>query len=734
MLSILIIENKEKLISQMNCFDDDIDYFELDCFALTNATPEKAAIFYDALKRTIRESRNNFREITNRVIIPLSRDSEHPLGSKLLDDFLSGFIKPANRDTWWSIPAYLRYDKECDWISYTEFNFDEVKLESNYPWYGRPLMVAWMLSNVNMSIRQESAQKLLLWSISSEQQYIELLKHFKNENDQQILEELYAIAYGLSLRHETSDNYLQNIAEFVLDSLFSVTGLEKNQNTALRYYGRGIVEIAIARKVIDSSFESAVAPPYHYETKKMPIVDDEDVLSRNRMGGFGPIDYDLARYVLCDRLDSFFGEIRSAKEKSIEATRFIEAYSEHYLDKTFNIDGFIISMAYQYVLEKGWSCNEFVGKGKFDSLILGTYYPATHGSRSQIMCIGEKYVWLAKHNIEAVFANEMPIVHYDEVSFVEDYGDLDNYSNPYQDLIDNRQVDCDAEWIHMDELANPVENGYSKESIEKWMIDEKCPDFQKWLFDNEEKILISSSTTAINEEYGLEETIWISTGICSSSDFEDFIDCLADYSPYRNELINVSDFHSYIDTHCYCSPQEVCLIESKKEVENTLIFECGNKKIEIIKLVSDCLSANSREVERFYTILNKTLRKMLCVEYGDGYHYYNKNNEEVCCFTYLGENWKTSQNCLMVNNELFFESTQKHDFTAFWLFRVYRSPDVKAREAFNGIMHSTDRTYIAWKNKSGEFLYKKLEEIEPPRTKNDLLKDYLPVFENDFED
>lgn len=58
---------------------------------------------------------NNFRMIFNKVILPSSDNCQHPLGSKILDEFLRGFEKPAQRDIWWSIPAGLQNELETAW-------------------------------------------------------------------------------------------------------------------------------------------------------------------------------------------------------------------------------------------------------------------------------------------------------------------------------------------------------------------------------------------------------------------------------------------------------------------------------------------------------------------------------------------------------------------------------------------------------------------------------------------
>ena len=53
-------------------------------------------------------------------------------------------------------------------------------------------------------------------------------------------------------------------------------------------------------------------------------------------------------------------------------------------------------------------------------------------------------------------------------------------------------------------------------------------------------------------------------------------------------------------------------------------------------------------------------------------------------------------------------------YKMFWLYRLYKEPSPKARERFPDIQHSTDRTYLVWKD--GEvFKSKELLPVQPVR-------------------
>ena len=71
----------------------------------------------------------------------------------------------------------------------------------------------------------------------------------------------------------------------------------------------------------------------------------------------------------------------------------------------------------------------------------------------------------------------------------------------------------------------------------------------------------------------------------------------------------------------------------------------------------------------------------------------------------------------------------------FWLYRVYRCPSPKAREKYgDGLLHDTDRTYLAWKE-NDEWQNIELKEIVPDKS-NSIAEnnefwsiEFLPIIE-----
>lgn len=438
MLSLISIERGKLIIEYSNVKVSNHDAFELICYALANCSIGISKKYSEYLIELMRSSVAQFREIFNNVILPVIKIDGHPLGAELLDEFLREFDNSSERDIWWSIPSYLRNSYDAEWYSYTEMDFESINLESTDEYYGAPLVLAWSLSSVNNHVRQRSRFKLTKWGISKSMEFWRLLEKCISINDMQIIEDIFSIAYGIALDQFVCEEYLHTASIWILENLFSDIGLKKYENVVVRYYGTGIVKIAYAKGLLDEQIIQIVIPPYNYEPDFLKL--HKEALSSTRMGGYKAIDYDLARYVLCDRLDGYFRVDYKTKEYHKNANKFIERYKDKYKLPEFKIDGLIIAMAYQYLLNQGWSINKFwlsndENKSSVDCAIRGTYYPATHGEKSKIMTVAEKNVWLAKHQIEAIFANEIPLCDdYRDFEFVEDYSKLENFINTYQDL------------------------------------------------------------------------------------------------------------------------------------------------------------------------------------------------------------------------------------------------------------------------------------------------------------
>ena len=327
MLSLIAIEEDEKLISEYsNIKLEESVLFDLICYTLANTSAGIASKYRDYVKQLMQYSEAEFREIANNIIIPVSKVDNHPLGGNLLDEFLRSFDKPAQRDIWWSIPTYLRNNYNASWRTYSEIDTSMIVLSDEEHYMGAPLILVWRLSSVDNDIRHDCRLKLTEWGINNPKKYLDLLLYCADINDEQIVEDIFAIAYGIALGKFVQKEYLEKLSSWIVENVYSEEGLFKYENSAIRYYCKGIVKIAISKGLCDAECENRISEKYIRKSSFMPAYKDS--FNSKRLSGYGPIDYDLARYVLCDHLDRFFCSDYKTREYLKETADFIEQYNK----------------------------------------------------------------------------------------------------------------------------------------------------------------------------------------------------------------------------------------------------------------------------------------------------------------------------------------------------------------------------------------------------------------------
>ena len=264
---------------------------------------------------------------------------------------------------------------------------------------------------------------------------------------------------------------------------------------------------------------------------------------------------------------------------------------------------------------------------------------------------------------------------------------------------------------------------FSAENIEKWMKKKDTPNFTVWLGEKTDARILYAYTNIVNEVLGIEEAIWISSGIVKNNDFEKLVAEVNVYSEERSELLNVAEFHSYVETCGFYTPQEVCAVQSVKEANESINIGNEENVIQVYKLVSTCLSEHIENIEKTFYLPSRIARILTGITYGDGYEYINDNNEVVCKYSDVSKGENNQQECLQINSHILESFLKENDYRMFWVFRVYRSPSSKAYELYgNDITHDTDRSYIVWFDEE-KSRYIELKEIEPVIAENN--NDYV---------
>lgn len=263
----------------------------------------------DALNKLCRDG-YDFRGTLN-VLLTVATLPGHPLNATFLDTRLRKDTMP-ERDAWWSTLLHESWgshgpvDRLVDWASSvkpdTVIDNETVELCAT--------SLAWMFTTSNRFLR-DRATKALVNLLTGRMAAVErLVDRFSNVDDLYVVERVYAVAYGTSMRcHDPVK--VGVLAERVYSCVFAAG--TPTPHILLRDYARGVVERALYLGSKIQVDVSLIRPPYKSQWPTIPTEEEikpflpdwsrgaydsgEFEWARNRIGS-SVMDDDFARYVV----------------------------------------------------------------------------------------------------------------------------------------------------------------------------------------------------------------------------------------------------------------------------------------------------------------------------------------------------------------------------------------------------------------------------------------------------
>jgi hypothetical protein len=268
MVSILLLEDYDYLITENKSFRDNLsnnELFDLVCFSLSNVSPIPASKYIPLVKRMMNYNSDCLRSVVNKIILPVSRIENHPLGAQMLHELLMSFETAGKRDIIWSIPSYLSYSGNAPWKCYMKINLNDKRYElcNEEKYNGLPLIYAWMLTTVNNIERVGYRRELMKWAILQPSEFYKLFEYRWSTNDPQMKEDLFSIAMGTVFMLEKGHPVIKLFSDWMLNNIFAPNKICMHYNCAIRYYSRAIVERDYAFGNINDEDVGKSRPPYH---------------------------------------------------------------------------------------------------------------------------------------------------------------------------------------------------------------------------------------------------------------------------------------------------------------------------------------------------------------------------------------------------------------------------------------------------------------------------------------
>ena len=724
-LSVISIQKYKYLLTRNITILSAIGSFQFEevmFYALQHSAPELALSFKERALEIMRNGAEDLVKVTNKLVLPLARINSHPLGISLLDEMLRGFEKPAQRDIVWSLPPFLQGSANKKWYKQEEIDLmrdyaGEYELTSEDRYDGLPTVYVWMLSNVDNTIRMKCRDKLMMWAKKIPRQYYKLFLHFSDINDPQIRSDLFSILMCL-VYEGTEKDLVKEISDWILNNILSPSKINQNRDVFVRYYSIAIIRKAIMVDIYAEDEVMAYLPPYNAENIEIEL--KKEALSGTRMEGYSAISYDLARYVLCDHFDYAFNGYSYRELDSL-----CNSISKNNPKFTgLNSEKFIISAAYAFLLQMGWNEEEFYnlnldacGKyiGGIDLTLGSSPYIATHGAKSKVMTVCEKYIWAARAYISGFLSDRLLLG--DNRIQVTDYSSLEDISIPDQGiiLVDPYNITDYVSWYIPERKSVLTDKTFSTtELISEYIQTAPKIDWGKWiLIKNREmscsipqsELLALKITACFSKNADVETCLFLNSVIVPNDKLSVFLNSLRQKAVF-DAVKDPERWCGYLEASCYLSPKEACWFSWKDHYNTEYAEEFPDI---IVDSTVDCCTYNSpQDQEIQYYLPSPKLRKILGIVDTDGHLYVDDKNNVLAEYSCIGERLGDLQEYVLVGANNVLDELQKSGLSLVWIMEELREETSKAKEK-HGSFFSERRQYYIGYFFNGDFITEKVK-------------------------
>lgn len=696
---------------------------ELQFLALLHTDHTTAEQFKARIVQIMLGSSDGMITFTNRLVLPLSRDYQHPFGIILLDKVLNHFDKPAQRDALWSIPCYLRDVARQKWSQSEPLTLEgeQYLLSAEDTYDGCPSAYVWALSTVSNPLRKKYRSRLMEWAYLSPNEFYRLFLKFANVNDPQIKSDMYSIL--MCLIYDSKDLVLVKTAgEWILENVLHPEKIDKNRDISIRYFSVAIVRRAAQLELFPSKEVSRYLPPYY--GKNHHIALSKDALNGSRLTGYSAISYDLSRYVLIDYVEMNFNSYHHKETKQFE--NLIEKIANDQPDFSgISVEQFVLSAAYAYLLDTGWNEREFYNfekdetgekiVGGVDCSIRGTHHMATHGMRSTVMTVCEKYIWQARNTIDGFLCDRL--LFGDDCLAVTDYGLVDNFTIPAQEIqvIDPNNIPTDRPW-HNPEPEHTVLEGapVCAEDVITAVLEAPGIDWEKWiLFKNAdgaynvsaEDLVALDMYSCFHGTAGVETCLLVNAILLDQKDVLSFVEAITRKSKKDNRVTNPMDWYGNIASACYITPKEVCWFPWKERYDASNVAEFPN--IKIISAVDKCCYNCQEYGDVYYYLPSAPIREALGIVDSDGYRFFDNSCKVIAEHSISGEKWRTYQQYLLTDRPALFHKLEKIEMSLVWIMRERRVRSGNSKEQFGRFGAERLNSFVGFLNE-GKFQVRKI--------------------------
>lgn len=721
---------------------------ELTFDALSEAEQTSTERFRQWALDEMSKGRSEFFDVVNKVIVQVASIHDHPLGPQLLDEHLRSFATPIDRDTLWAVPRNLVSEKWYALYSEREALKHLPKLHTKDSFDQMPLLAAWGLASVSSLRRRHFRSELILWGLDNPREFAKLFALFCDCDDPQIREDMFGIAAEITWVNNVGPDIKTELASLVIGSVFEEPNKPGNRNGAIRHYGRLLIEHCCADGILPDDTLISCRPPYNVlpEDSAMPVFPD--ACTSERMSGYGPIHYDLARYVLVDALESAFSLRRYMSEEKAgndDIERIIGLSADEIGCDISSFEGWAIAAAYQYLIEHGYNPDVLEGpinvdgyrRDGIDRKIRVAFDCADHGAKSIVMTVAEKYVWCARNEIFGYLADRIcssghsyiEELHYDANGRCLNYDELLSFESPLFEATVTRIRNERVNIVPTFPVPFSCDDGDAireQEELEEW-IEDVSPEAATALFRYRPNVRTALTNNTIPVSLfagdwrfsGKGSRVWAYSGIVDPAIIEK-LDNAATVT--IDGYDTAASFEKRIAISApYISPIAILSAPWLREYDE----ECNSTKIADAYIRATPLAAGGVDDlvdigDYWYRYPSRLLTELCGVVRTDGARYRNASGKVVFEDVSFGEPYRREFHALLADSKIFADALNNKGYKLIWYVTVQREANSLARERIPNFEKRSERSWIIWQDSDDSYQARPIsnEYPEPERSFN----------------
>ena len=730
MYAVMLIEKRGILPLKSNELIDSLGVErvrQLTFDALADAEKDAAGKFRQWVFAEMAKSGDSLFDIVNGIVVRVADTQGHPLGPALLDEYMRTFQTSVERDEIWSIPRTLYSDYGLSMYHEREAIKHLPRLHQDDLWNQMPLLLAWCLATVSNLKRRHCRNELVQWAMQNPGEYAELFDRFADCNDPQIREDLFAIAGEVVCQGDVDRETKRHLARITIDSVFSAPDKPGNRDASIRHHGRMVIERCCTDGIINSDAVESCQPPYSIDITADAFPIYAAASKANRMGGFKTIHYDLARYVLVDKLETAFGVSHfhvSSKDEAKNVQHLIKESATMAEIEPPTFEGWVIAAAYQYLVDHGYEPDIFIGpvdekgyrSGGIDRKISSSFGSADHGSRSIVMTVAEKYVWCARNEICGFMADRVPVfasgTDQDTYKLATDYSSLLSYQSPLFEATVNHFSAERTGVAPSFPTAFSCDNGDSictEQELSDWIgsrnadapiaLLEYEPNINTSIEDDMTPVALYASDWDI---CGKQTHCWAYCGAIDSTNLAELAEggtvAIDGYDHASAFTTGINVEATYISPVEYMSASWINEYDEKDE----------HDKIADIHVTASPLSGigvdSLTDIGDYWYRFPSNLAMNLCgVTRTDGLRYFNSDGEVVFEDVDYGEPYRQHYQALLANKSRLFEALHSQNLHPVWYATLQRGGNRLADERLSKTEAQSELSWLIWTDKDGGY-------------------------------